>query len=300
MLKWLLLVVSSSAIAGLVDGQGTIIVLDGQAETLIGEKATPASIGTVFKDGSGIRTGEKSKAELFLSNGIRLVMLPTSTINVKNLKQGDGSLIAPPADNKPVKETSQSFTDLEVVSGKVIGDVKKLASGSTFTLKTPVGVVNIKGTVFSVEYRVNKDGTQSFNVGCLVGRVTVQMADPRVAPVSIPAGKQMSITAPPVKAVTEMPPPPPDKKEGNKDDKKEGPKEDAPPPPPPPPLEVKMEALPPAEIKQLVISAPTQPPPPPPAPPPPPPSAGPVDNIINRLDKLELSEQVTNPSPTGG
>lgn len=297
MLKWFLLIVYSSAIAGLVDGQGTITVLEGQAEVIVGEKATPASVGAVFKDGNGIRTGEKSKAELFLSNGIRLVMLPTSTINVKNLKQGDGSLIAPPADNKPVKETSQSFTDLEVVSGKVIGDVKKLASGSTFTLKTPVGVVNIKGTVFSVEYKVNKDGTQSFNVGCLVGRVTVQMADPRIAPVSIPAGKQMSITAPPVKAVTEMPLPPPEKKDGGKDDKKEGPKEDA--PPPPPPLEVKMEALPPAEIKQLVISAPTQPPPPPPAPPPPP-SAGAVDNVINKLEKLELSEQVTNPSPTGG
>ncbi len=295
MLKWLLLVVSASAIAGLVDGQGTITVLDGQAEVLLGEKATSAGVGATFKNGNAVRTGEKSKAELFLSNGIRLVMLPTSTINVKNLKQGEGSLIAPSPDNKSVKETSQSFTDLEVVSGKVIGDVKKLASGSTFTLKTPVGVVNIKGTVFSVEYRVNKDGTQSFNVGCLVGRVVVQMADPKVAPVSIPAGKQMCITAPPVKAVADNAPPPPDKKEGSKDDKKEGPKEDA---PPPPPVEMKMEALPPAEVKQLAISAPSQPPPPPPAPPPP--QTGSVDNIVNRLDQIQLSDTVINPSPTGG
>lgn len=296
MLKYLLSLVAINALGGVISGQGTVTVLEGTGEVLEGEKATALAIGSVFKEGHTVKTGEKSKSELFLSNGIRLVMLPTSTILVKNLKQGEGSLIAPSPDNKSVKETSQSFTDLEVVSGKVIGDVKKLASGSTFTLKTPVGVVNIKGTVFSVEYRVNKDGTQSFNVGCLVGRVVVQMADPKVAPVSIPAGKQMCITAPPVKAVADNAPPPPDKKEGSKDDKKEGPKEDA---PPPPPVEMKMESLPPAEVKQLAISAPSQPPPPPPTPPPPP-QTGSVDNIVNRLDQIQLSDTVINPSPTGG
>jgi hypothetical protein len=295
MLKYFISLVAINVLGGVISGQGTVTVLEGTGEVLEGEKATALVVGSVFKEGHTVKTGEKSKSELFLSNGIRLVMLPTSTILVKNLKQGEGSIIAPSSDNKSVKETSQSFTDLEVVSGKVIGDVKKLASGSTFTLKTPVGVVNIKGTVFSVEYKVNKDGTQSFNVGCLVGRVVVQMADPKVAPVSIPAGKQMCITAPPVKAGVDNALPPSGKKEDSKDDKKEGPKEDA----PPPPLEMKMEALPPAEVKQLAISAPSQPPPPPPAPPAPP-QTGSVDNIVNRLDQIQLSDTVINPSPTGG
>ena len=299
MLKYLFIFSAINALGGVISGQGTVTVLEGTGEVLEGEKAAALAIGSVFKEGHTIKTGEKSKSELFLSNGIRLVMLPTSTILVKNLKQGEGSIIPPSTDNKSVKETSQSFTDLEVVSGKVIGDVKKLASGSIFTLKTPVGVVNIKGTVFSVEYRVNKDGTQSFNVGCLVGRVVVQMADPKVAPVSIPAGKQMSITAPPVKAIAEAMAPPPEKK--GEGEKPKG--EDKPAPPedrPAPPMQIKMEALPPAEIKQLAISAPSQPPPPPPLPPPPPATQSTTDNVINALNRLELSEQVINPSPTGG
>ena len=304
MLKYILVFATINALGGVISGQGTVTLLEGSGEALEGEKATALAVGSVFKEGHTLKTGEKSKGELFLSNGIRLVMLPTSTIVVKNLKQGEGSIIAPSPDNKSVKESSQSFTDLEVISGKVIGDVKKLASGSTFTLKTPVGVVNIKGTVFSVEYRVNKDGTQSFNVGCLVGSVTVQMADPKIAPLSIPAGKQMSITAPPIKALAETPPPPPEKKGEEKKDEGEKPKgEDKPAPPedkPAPPMQIKMEALPPAEIKQLVISAPSQPPPPPPPPPAPPAKESAVDNVINTLNRLELSEQVTNPSPTGG
>lgn len=299
MLKYILVFASLNALGGVISGHGTVTVLDGTAESLEGEKATPLSIGSTFKEGNTLKTGEKSKSELFLSNGIRLVMLPTSTIIVKNLKQGEGSIIPPSTDNKSAKESSQSFTDLEVVSGKVIGDVKKLASGSTFTLKTPVGVVNIKGTVFSVEYRVNKDGTQSFNVGCLVGRVVVQMADPKVAPVSIPAGKQMSITAPPVKASPEAMANAPEKKgeaEKPKGEDKPAPREEA----PHPPMQIKMEALPPAEVKQLIISAPSQPPPPPPMPPAPPAVQSTTDNVINALNRLELSEQVINPSPTGG
>ena len=39
-----------------------------------------------------------------------------------------------------------------------IGEVRKLNALSTFSVKTPAGLVRIRGTVFSVEYRVGPDG----------------------------------------------------------------------------------------------------------------------------------------------
>jgi hypothetical protein len=84
MLKYLLIFSTINALGGVISGQGTVTVLEGTGEVLEGEKAAALAIGSVFKEGHTIKTGEKSKSELFLSNGIRLVMLPTSTILVKN------------------------------------------------------------------------------------------------------------------------------------------------------------------------------------------------------------------------
>lgn len=300
MKPYIALFIATGLYAETIGGSATITTLKGTGSI----ETAPASVGSQAKSGQTVKVDKDSSAIFWLSNGSRLVLNPNSVVLFKTLKQEDSSVQPPNPEDKSQKETGASVTEIEVISGKVIGDVKKLAKDSVYTLKTPVGTVSIKGTVFSVEYKKNDDGTVGFNIGCLVGRVSVQMADPNVPPISVPAGKQLTISAP-------MPPPtagkddagkPPEKKEG--DQKKEGegdkpkPAEgEQPAPPPAPPMKIQLEALPPKEMVAIRIADVAPPPPPPP---PPAPAASAVDNVINKLEKLEMSEQVTNPSPTGG
>lgn len=309
MRSYIVLLLSASLYAETIGGSATITTLKGTGSI----ETAPASVGSQAKGGQTIKVDKDSSAILWLSNGSRLVLNPNSVVLFKTLKQEDSSVQTPNPEDKSQKETGASITEIEVVAGKVIGDVKKLAPNSVYTLRTPVGVVTIKGTVFSVEYKKNDDGTVAFNIGCLVGRVTVQMADPNVAPISVPAGKQLSISAP-------MPPPtasndaggkPEGKKEG--DNKKEGEgekpkpaegekpseKAEAPPPTKSAPMKIQLEAMPPKEMAAIRI-ADVAPPPPPPPPPAPRSASDAVNNLIQQLDRLEMSEQVTNPSPTGG
>jgi hypothetical protein len=241
------------------------------------------AVGSKSKQGDRVATDAQSQADLMFSNGIKLTLTADSVVHLKTLKQEEGSLLPPSLDNKSQKETAASLTEIEVETGKVIGDVKKLAPNSVFTLKTPVGTVRIKGTVFSIEFKTNKDGTVSFGVGCLVGRVQVQMADPSAAPMTVPAGQKLTMSAPAAGPA------------GPDGGPAGGPAKAA------PPMQMKLAPLPAAEAKELAVRAPDQAPPPPPpgAPPPPPAQAQALDRVIQETANAVMTEQV-NPSPTGG
>jgi hypothetical protein len=288
MLKYILLLIAPMSFGAMVDGEVIATLVEGDAKMHINQSVSNIDKGSVFKAGSVIKTGDKSKAELFVSNGIRLVMLPNSSLVVKMLKQDEKSFIKPNPENKSVKESSPSITDFEVESGKVVGDVKKLAPMSVFTMKTPCGVVKIKGTVFSVEYKLNKDGTASFNVGCLVGRVVVEMADPRIPPVNVPAGKQMSVSAPQVSASQSGGLTPPS---GNSEGQGKA-----------PPMQVEIKSIPPAEMKEISIRMNAEQPPQAT----PSPSGGQqlqtpaaLDRMIQEIE-MNTTEKQIDPSPSGG
>lgn len=289
MLKYILLLIAPFSFGAIVDGEGVATLVEGDTKVFNGLVISNLEKGSVFKAGNNLKTGDKSKAELFLSNGIRLVMLPNSSLVVKTLKQEEGSFIKPNPENKSVKESSPSITDFEVESGKVIGDVKKLAPMSVFTMKTPVGVVKIKGTVFSVEYKVSKDGIASFNVGCLMGRVVVEMADPRIPPVNVPAGKQMAVSAP-QGAMSQTGGDKPPQGGGEASNKA-------------PPMQVEVKSIPPMEMKEISVRMNAKQPPPPPPPSPNGPVKGQspaaLDRIIQEVAQ-EVMEKQVDPSPTGG
>lgn len=295
MIKLAFLLVCSSALGAVVDGTMVVSSVEGSGE-VISTSTKPLLKGVTFGQGSRVKTDPKSTAIVMLSNGSKCVVTPEAVVHFKVLKQEEGSLLTPDPENKSQKEKGASVTEIEVESGKVIGDVKKLAPNSVFTLKTPVGTVTIKGTVFSVAFFKNKDGTASFAVGCLVGRVSVQMADPNVAPISLPAGKQLTLTAPQPSAPQQGGDQPAGK-EGDKPKGEQGNGEDA---PPSPPMKMEVAPLPPAEMKAMVLATPDRPPPPPNVPPPPPAvKSDALDNIIQKLEEVLQSNQV-NPSPTGG
>lgn len=254
--------------AAVVDGHATITTLKGSGKV----DTTTASQGSLVKPEQRIQTDKDSQVIVWLSNGSRMVVNADAVVLFKTMKQEEGSLQAPNPEDKSLKETGPSITEIQVESGKVIGDVKKLVPMSVYTLKTPVGTVSIKGTVFSVEYKKNDDGTVAFNIGCLVGRVVVQMADPKIQPVSIPAGKVLSVSAAP----------------GN------------PGAGPGPAPKLSLAPMPPAEMKAINANSSQPPPPPPPkdsAPPPRAPAA--LDAIMRNMEVTEL-KQTLDVSPTGG
>ena len=296
-----LLLLTVEAFAGLQDGRLTLVTVTGTGLVMPANKAAQA--GVVFEPGSILSTGEKSGATVFLSNGTKLILNEEAVVHFKVLKQMEGEALIPDAEATPTKEKGPSVTEIEVEKGKVVGDVKKLASQSSFTLKTPVGTVRIKGTVFSVEYRVSKDGIATFNVGCARGLVQVEVPGAKGGPMAIKGGQQLSMSAPAPKPAQQAAPE--QKGEGKKEDKKgdskekpaDGPSEQ---PPPPPPPQMTIEPLK-AETFANIPNFTPPPPPPPAGPPPPPPGASPatLDNMIQRVQDNVTKEQL-NPSPTGG
>jgi hypothetical protein len=288
-----------SAYGEVVDGNAVITTVNGTGKV----NDTPFAKGSLILNEQRIHTDKDTSVILWLSNGSRMVVNQNAVVLFKTMKQEAGSLQPPNPEDKSQKETGASITEIEVESGKVIGDVKKLAPNSIYTLKTPVGTVSIKGTVFSVEFKKNDDGTVAFNIGCLVGRVTVQMADPKIPPVSVPAGKQLSISAPA--------PAPTQQNDGQKGgekkseekkeekqkegEQKEGGKPEPTQPAPPPPMKMQLEAMPPKEMAAIRIA---DVPPPPPPPPPPIMKADPLDNIIKNVEQNIIKGQL-DPSPSG-
>ena len=306
-LLWLILPVLARAAQ--IDGTITVTKATGTAE-LLGSPPKSISLAAQFAPNSRVATGADSTYEVFMSNGTKLIINKDAVVFFKTLKQEAGSAIPVPADGNPVKESDASVTEIEVEKGKVVGDVKKLDKQSAFTLKTPVGTVRIKGTVFAVEIVPNKDGTFQFNVACAKGLVQVEVPGMKGGAVSIKPGQQLSMKAPALQPMANQPPPPPPakKEEKGEEKKEEGdkpkPEGDKPAPadaPPPPPPEMKIE---PMKAGLIPVSLPGHMPgelaPPPPGPPPPPAvKENPIDKVINNLQSV-LQEQQTNPSPTGG
>ena len=94
------------------------------------------------------------------------------------------------------KDPSPSVTEVEVPRGKVIGEVRKLNALSTFSVKTPAGLVRIRGTVFSVEYRVGPDGIGKIVVSCVRGSVETTVYSANVGPVAVDPGMQTASSVP--------------------------------------------------------------------------------------------------------
>ena len=166
----LLPVLSSAALqSGKVQAgkiNGTVTLIDAKAQR------KPLKDGAVFQEGSLVETGVNSTAELVFSNGASLVVTPNTLVELRTFRQVPSADITDPY-RQIEKDPSPSVTEIEVPRGKIIGEVRKLNALSTFTVKTPAGLVRIRGTVFTVEYRVGPDGVGRIVVDCEIGRAHV-------------------------------------------------------------------------------------------------------------------------------
>lgn len=164
---------------------GTVTLIDAKAQR------KPLATGATFQEGSLVETGINSTAELVFSNGASVVLTPSTLIEVRTFRQVPAAgIVAPYRDIE--KDPSPSVTELEVPRGKIIGEVRKLNAFSAFTVKTPAGLVRIRGTVFTVEYRVGPDGIGRIVVDCVRGSVETTVFSSNVGPVAVEPGMQMA------------------------------------------------------------------------------------------------------------
>ena len=164
---------------------GTVTLIDGKAQR------KPLANGATFQEGSLVETGVNSTAELVFSNGASVVLTPNTLIELRTFRQVPSADITDPY-RQIEKDPSPSVTELEVPRGKIIGEVRKLNALSTFTVKTPAGLVRIRGTVFTVEYRVGPDGIGRIVVDCVRGSVETTVYSSNAGPVTVEPGMQAS------------------------------------------------------------------------------------------------------------
>jgi hypothetical protein len=187
----LLPILSSAALqAGKVQvgkTSGSVTLIDAKSQR------KPLVSGAVFQEGTLVETGVNSTAELVFSNGASLVLTPSTLVQLRTFRQVPSEAIIDPF-RQIEKDPSPSVTELEVPRGKIIGEVRKLNALSTFTVKTPAGLVRIRGTVFTIEYRVATNGMGQITVNCVRGSVETTVYSSNAGPVSVDPGMQMSST----------------------------------------------------------------------------------------------------------
>jgi hypothetical protein len=85
--------------------------------------------------GSVIETGDDGSADLFLNNSV-LRALSNTTLRIEILQTNEEGL-------EKITRTS-----LILMNGRILGNVKKLASASSYQIKTAAGIAEIKGADF--------------------------------------------------------------------------------------------------------------------------------------------------------
>jgi hypothetical protein len=100
-------------------------------------------VGARLKQNSIIRTAPGATVDLFLGdNGPVVRVTENTTMGIDRLTVDRG--------NETIIETQ-----LDLRSGRILGNVKKLAAASKYEVKTPQGVAGIRGT----RYDISADGT---------------------------------------------------------------------------------------------------------------------------------------------
>jgi hypothetical protein len=185
----LLPVLSSAALqSGKVEvgkTNGTVTLIDAKSQR------KPLASGAVFQEGTRVETGADSSVELVFSNGSSVLLTPNTLLEVRTFRQIASAGITSPY-SKMEKDPSPSVTELEVSRGKIIGEARKLSALSVFTVKTPAGLVRIRGTVFTVEYRVGPDGIGRIVVDCVRGSVETHIFSSDAGPLLVEPGMQLA------------------------------------------------------------------------------------------------------------
>lgn len=146
--------------AFLVKGDVTLM------NNVTGESA-PLNRGQEFSEGYTVVTGPDSSALLLFSNGASINVTPNTQFQVSDFEQAAydpdlGTYL------RLKKDPSVSKTDIQLAYGEIIGEVRKLNAGSSYTINTPIASAGIRGTVWVVSFDPQSGTFKSSNVNGIV------------------------------------------------------------------------------------------------------------------------------------
>jgi hypothetical protein len=106
---------------------------------------TPLKVGQILRTGDSLRTKGATSADLFLDeNGPVIRMTSNTTLLLAQLER-----------NSPSSKTPRVIhTRLHLQEGRIYGNVKQQASGSTYEISTPAGLALVRGA----GYDISSDG----------------------------------------------------------------------------------------------------------------------------------------------
>ena len=144
------------------------------------------AVGKAIYEGYNIDGTKGSKVILLFSNGSMVTLTDEFKFTIEQFKQKEfkGS---PKTLQELEEEPSTSQTKLQLAQGTLNFNVKKLRTGSTFEIESPVGLAGIRGTVGQLQAIPN--GAGGFNGGVNMSSGSISFTDPSGASVNVPGGQ---------------------------------------------------------------------------------------------------------------
>jgi len=138
--------------------------------------------GDFFQQSDAVRTAKGAGVVLVFANGATVKVGSDSQLAIEEFLVDPFDKEQKVSDLK--REPSSSRTALNLSYGEMVGDVKKLNTSSTYSIKTPVGAAGIRGTIYRIVFRPSSDGKAFFQVQTAEGLVVVEGVATGEVPVS--------------------------------------------------------------------------------------------------------------------
>ena len=176
-------------------GQIQAASVEGQVLKLVNSApAVPVKDGDQLTESDTITTGANSGVVLVFMNGSSVKLGANSFLAIDEFKMDPLAEDVKMADFKDRKkgEPSVSKTNLNLVYGDMVGDVRRLNKSSSYSIKTPAGAAGIRGTIFRIVFRPDANGRAFFTVSTAEGLVVMQGVT--AVEIPIPVGKEVVAT----------------------------------------------------------------------------------------------------------
>ena len=176
-------------------GQIQAASVEGQVLKLVNSgPAVPVKDGDQLTESDTITTGANSGVVLVFMNGSSVKLGADSRLAIDEFKMDPLAEDVKMADFKDRKkgEPSISRTNLNLVYGDMVGDVRRLNKSSSYSIKTPAGAAGIRGTIYRIVFRPDANGRAFFTVSTAEGLVVMQGVT--AVEIPIPVGKEVVVT----------------------------------------------------------------------------------------------------------
>jgi len=176
-------------------GQIQAASVEGQVLKLVNSApAVPVKDGDQLTESDTITTGANSGVVLVFMNGSSVKLGADSRLAIDEFKMDPLAEDVKMADFKDRKkgEPSVSKTNLNLVYGDMVGDVRRLNKSSSYSIKTPAGAAGIRGTIYRIVFRPDANGRAFFTVSTAEGLVVMQGVT--AVEIPIPVGKEVVVT----------------------------------------------------------------------------------------------------------